>query len=180
MHVYVYVLSWGDERRGKKKVDDCSYTVLLCVKRERGLYTSSTAVSIPFFLSSLFSFCFLIYSTRFSFICSATHSTVRKSKSKEKKTRNNGGGVGQVCIITSSSSLLFFYKLSIGQKIFSYIYVYDLFSSTKKLFEIMYKSISVYVLMSIDMCLPSSKVYWPLRFILYDRLIIYTCFFLIL
>jgi choline-glycine betaine transporter len=72
-----------ERREKKKKVDDCSNTVLLCVKRAKAIRTSSAVTSIPFFLFFLFLLALLLAS--FSFMCSVTHSTVRRAKSKEKK-----------------------------------------------------------------------------------------------
>jgi hypothetical protein len=84
-HIHVCAILMRERERDgerEKKVDDCSNTMLLCVKRTRALCTSSAAASIPFFFPL---FCSLAYSPRFSFMCSATHSTVRRVTAKRKR-----------------------------------------------------------------------------------------------
>ena len=105
----MYVLSWwdADKENEKERVDDCSSTVLLCVKRTRALCTSSAAVSIPSFFPSLalsasLSICSLVGLLRFSSLCSATHSTVRRTQRQNEKKNRNVDAVGQVSLITSS------------------------------------------------------------------------------
>ena len=119
----MYMFSWwdADKENEKERVDDCSNTVLLCVKRTRAPCTSSAAVSIPsffpFFSPSLclrLSLCLslslpslvllgrLLASFFLFVLCYTFNCTKNTAAKREEKKNRNGDAAGRVSLITSS------------------------------------------------------------------------------